>query len=118
AFAADAASWLVARPVWRRRWRADDIPAPEPRPPIGFLTPERAGEVQAACPDASSRLVDAAEAAAHGRFQFFGYPECQVDPLGDFAADPLSGHRWPSSYAKFIDYRTARVGDPKWIWEL
>ncbi len=118
AFAADAASWHVARPLWRRRWHADGLPPTPPRPAIGFLTRERAGEVRTAFPEASSRLVDAAEAAAQGRFRFFGYPGCQVDLLGDFAADPLSGRRWPSSHAKHIDYRTARYGDPKWIWEL
>jgi uncharacterized heparinase superfamily protein len=36
----------------------------------------------------------------------------------DYSFDPFTKRAWPARHAKFIDYRHAAIGDPKWIWEL
>lgn len=64
------------------------------------------------------RLVAEAEEILAGRYRYFGYPSGQVSQPVDFDFDPFSRRSWPRQHGKQIDYRLARFGDPKWIWEL
>jgi|tagenome__1003787_1003787.scaffolds.fasta_scaffold20987093_3 hypothetical protein len=115
-YAADAGLWRLP-PLRARRW------PPHPtrrasRPPVGFLTEERAASVAVGFPDGSRQLVESARNSAERRFQFFGYPDCRLAAPIDFSRDPFSQRRWPPKHAKFLNYRNAVYGDPKWIWEL
>jgi uncharacterized heparinase superfamily protein len=116
----DAGSFHVGRGVWRRRWEPDTdrLLIRDPlSAPIGILTPERAAGLRVRFPSEADGLLDRAAEALEGRARFFGYPEVVLAAEPD-DADPFTGRRWPSRYAKRIDYRRDDVGDPKWIWEL
>jgi len=43
-----------------------------------------------------------------------------ADPLPDWRLDPVTGRRWPDTYAFEIDYRHAAhdLGEVKYVWEL
>jgi uncharacterized heparinase superfamily protein len=86
---------------------------------MGFLRPDRAAELRERLPAEAAALLARADKLVDGRFQFFGYPEVQVDrDQREHDVDPFTKRRWPTSHAKRIDYRRGAPGDPKWIWEL
>jgi hypothetical protein len=120
--AADAASLRMASTLWRRRWEPDvariGLPDRAIDGPLGFLNPERVATATRADPAAVPAVVARAERSLRRQVQFFGYPSVQLAERPDFNLDPFTGRRWPDEYGKFIDYRRAEVGDPKWIWEL
>jgi hypothetical protein len=119
--AADAGSLHAAPTLWRRRWEpglgrmSGDSRFGQP---LGFMTAERVAAAAVSDASAVAPLLARAELAIDRRVQFFGYPSVQLAEPADFDVDPFTGDRWPDQYGKFIDYRQARYGDPKWVWEL
>ena len=89
--------------------------ASEDRPVL--LDVERARLIRSTLPEQVEELVEAADRARTGSFQFFGYPSVRLGLPIDWNHDPVSGVHWPLVPARAIDHRSAR-GDPKWIWEL
>jgi uncharacterized heparinase superfamily protein len=116
----DDLSWRTMRPLWRSAWEpeVERVSRRPPPAPQGFLTPERARGLLCRDPQGAARTVEAAEAAAAGRFRFFGYPEVELPRPIDFSRDPFSGRLWPPRHSKTIDHRRGEFGDPKWAWEL
>lgn len=116
----DAASWHV-QPVWKRRWEpplGNILQGPFRSQPLGVLTADRAAEIAARRPEIARATIAGAESAVAGKVRFFGYPTVELSRPVDYSFDPLTARTWPARHAKFIDYRHAGVGDPKWIWEL
>ena len=117
----DAVTFHVLPAVWRSRWQpsASTLFATEPRSvPVGFLTAERASELETRIPAEAAALIARADEILDGRFRFFGYPEVRVTEQVPADVDPFTGRAWPERHGKLLDYRHRAVGDPKWIWEL
>ena len=106
--------------TWKRSWEPGGtwLVRVAQREPLTFLTKQRALWLSERDPAGARRIVEAAERVMEGRYRYFGYPEVVLDRPIDYAADPHTGHRWPTRHAKRIDYRSHAPGDPKWIWEL
>ena len=70
-------------------------------------------------PDEAQRARAAADAAAAGKFQFFGR-DFTYGPSIDWQADPVSGRSWPSSFHADVPVHGGDVGfgDVKHVWEL
>lgn len=110
--------FTTARPLWQRVWEppaARIFVADGPSRPLGFLHASRAAEVAARAPGARELTAAAADEVLAGQFRLCGARVRLQRPLG-FGFDPVTGHRWPSSNGKRLDYRAG--GDPKWAWEL
>src|SRR5579885_2353136 len=103
----------VARGIPRGRLRAFDAS----RPPLLFGRDE-AREIRDALPRQSAEVLLAAEEFAEGRFRFLGYPPVELERPIAFDRDPFTGKIWPARHGLLLDYRSASIGDPKWIWEL
>lgn len=83
----------------------------------GVLDRETARRLAADRPEQAAALVAAADAAAEGRFTFFGYAQATLGVPIDWHRDPFDGTRWPMIPAGRIDHRVFSA-DAKWIWEL
>jgi hypothetical protein len=83
-----------------------------------ILSPNRADAVRSTLGDRVALTVGAAEAFVSGEFSFLGYPAIQLTRPLSYDTDPFSRDVWPRRHGLLLDYRTATVGDPKWIWEL
>lgn len=82
------------------------------------LSRDRATLVHEVLPAAVPAVVAAAERVAGGEFQLLGYPPVRLPRPLRYERDPFTGREWPQRHGLLLDYRTARIGDPKWIWEL
>jgi hypothetical protein len=120
-YRADALTWHLAPPVWRRRWNPtfDRAIDPHVQPPTSSLLigRERVGTVRVALANAEAEIVAEAKRRLEGRVTVLGYPELALGRQRAFDRDPLSGRAWPDRHGRLLDIREG-PGDPKLIWEL
>ncbi len=109
----------------KHRWRARQLRPGEPDPlPLPASIPAFASALDPALAEAlaaepRARLLQAADAALAGRFQFFDRERADLGRTPDWFFDPRTGRRAPdAAYAFDIDCRDVdEVGTIKYVWE-
>jgi hypothetical protein len=117
----DDLTWRAARPVWRRAWEPSSqrIIARGAAPESALLLRSaRVEDVRSALAAAERQIMVEAEQRLEGRVRVFGHPVLALGRERAFDRDPITGRPWPDRHGRLIDYRLARPGDPKLVWEL
>jgi len=75
--------------------------------------------VQKNFPDWVSTVADQADDICHGKISLLAHGEVGLDPVIDWAADPISRHIWPSRYWAGYDLvKDCKTADPKVVQEI
>ena len=105
------------RRLHARRWPIV-ASLPDDAIPASVLSRERADLVRELLPDDAEAIVAASKRVLAGEFSLLGYEPTTLQRPLRYDFDPFTGGTWSDRHGLLLDYRTAAVGDPKWIWEL